>query len=157
MKKSAAVFYTSPVISALIMTALLFTDASNAEAIFKSTDAQGEVSFSDQPPLNAASVEQVEVEPGPSSAEHQESLERVKRMESQADEMGAARQKHTQQPAPKVPQSSEEQPVGTHTYSDYDDEQTRRRGIVKKRIEGGAGHLAPARGAPHAGGGGRSR
>jgi hypothetical protein len=153
MKKLPAVFYTSPGISVLIVAALLFANTSVAEPIYKSTNAQGQVIFSDEPPPNAVSVEQIEVQPAPTDAEHRESMERIKRMESQANEMGAARRERSPQPA-QVPQTTEEQPVGTHTYSEFDDEQRRQQAIIRKRHEGG---VAPARPAPRAGGGGRGR
>jgi len=152
MKKLPTVFYTSPGIPVLMMTALLFANASIAEQIYKSTNAQGQVIFSDEPPPNAVNVEQIEVQPAPTDAAHRESMERVKRMESQASEMGAARQERSQQPVKPAPQTTEEQPVGTHTYSDYDN--ARRRAIARERFQGGT---APARPAPHVGGGGRGR
>jgi hypothetical protein len=153
MKKLHAVFYTPPGISVLMIAALLFANTSVAEKIYKSTNAQGEVIFSDEPPPNAVNVEQIEVQPAPTDAEHRESMERVKRMESQADEMGAARQGRSQQTAQPVPQSTEEQSVETQTYSEYDDEQ-RRRALARERLPGGA---APARPTPYTGGGGRDR
>jgi hypothetical protein len=151
MKKLPAVFFTSPGTSVLMIAALLFATTSAAEQIYKSTNAQGQVIFSDEPPPSAVSVEQIEVQPAPTDAEHRESMERLKRMESQASEMGAARQERSVQPTPG-PQITEEQPVGTHMYSDYDNE--RRRAIAREHLQGGA---APARPAPHVGGGGRGR
>ena len=152
MKKLPAVFYMPPGISILMIAALLFATTSVAEPIYKSTNAQGQVIFSDEPPPNAVNVEQIEVQPAPTDAEHRESMERVKRMESQANEMGAARQERSQQSDKPAPQTPEEQPVGTHTYSDYDN--ARRRAIARERFQGGT---APARPAPHVGGGGRGR
>lgn len=152
MKKLPAVFYTSPGTSVLVIAALLFANASAAEPIYKSTNAQGQVIFSDEPPPNAVSVEQIEVKPAPTDAAHRESMERIKRMESQANEMGTARQERSQQPVKPAPQTTEEQPVGTHTYSDYDNE--RRRAIARERLQGGA---APARPTPYTGGRGRGR
>jgi hypothetical protein len=154
MKKLPAVFYTSPGTSILLIAALLFANASVAEKVYKSTNAQGQVIFSDEPPPNAVSVEQIDVQPVPTDAQHRESMERIKRMESQADEMGAARQERSQQPVKPFPQTTAEQPVGTRTYSDYDNEQLRRRAIARERLQGG---VAPARPAPYVGGGGRGR
>jgi hypothetical protein len=157
MKKSSAVFYTSPGISVLIIAALLFANGSIADPIYKSTNAQGQVIFSDEPPPNAVNVEQIKVRPAPTEAEHRESVERTKRMETRVNEMGAARRERSQQPSGQVPQIPEVQPTGTHSYSNYDNEQRRRRAIARERYEGGVEHRAPARRAPHAGGGGRGR
>lgn len=157
MKKLPVVFYISPGIPALMITALLFANGSIAEPIYKSTNAQGQVIFSDEPPPNAVNVEQIKVQPAPTEAEHRKSIERAKRMESRANEMGAARQQRSQQPTGQAPQVPEVQPGGTHSYSDYDNEQRLRRPIARGRYEGGGEHRAPARKAPHAGGGGRGR
>ena len=154
MKKPSTVFFTSPGTTVLVIAALLVTATSDAGPIYKSTNAQGQVIFSDEPPPSAVNVEQIEVQPVPTDAEHRESMERIRRMESQADEMGAARQERAQQPDRPAPQTLEEQPVGTHTYSDYDDELRRRRIIPGNRIPGGT---TPARPAPHVGGGSRGR
>ena len=157
MKKLSTVFYISPGIPALMIAALLFATGSNADPIYKSTNAQGQVIFSDEPPPNAVNVEQVKVQPAPTEAEHRESVERAKRMESRANEMGAARQQRSQPPSGQEPLIPEVQPTGTHSYSNYDNEQRRRRAIARERYEGGVEHRAPARRAPHAGGGGRGR
>jgi len=134
-----------------MIAALLFANASVAEQIYKSTNAQGQVIFSDEPPPHAVSVEQIEVQPAPTDTEYRESMERLKRMESQANDMGAARQERSQQPAQPEPQITEEQPVETQTFSEYDDAQ-RRRALARERLPGG---VAPARPAPYAAGGGR--
>jgi hypothetical protein len=154
MKKLPAVFHIPPGISILMIAALLFANASVAEKIYKSTNAQGQVIFSDEPPPNAVSVERIEVQPAPTDAEHRESMERAKRMESQANEMGTARQERSQLPVEPVPQATAEQPVGTPTYSDYDDELRRRRAIASERIPGG---ITPVRPAPRVVGTGRGR
>ena len=157
MKKSSAVFYTSQGIPVLMIAALLFANGSIADPIYKSTNAQGQVIFSDEPPPNAVNVEQIKVQPAPTEAEHRKSVERAKRMESRANEMGAARQQRSQQPTGQEPLIPEVQPTGTHSYSNYDNEQRRRRAIARERYEGGVEHRAPVRKAPHVGGGGRGR
>ncbi len=157
MKKSSAVFYTSPGIPVLMIAALLFATGSIADPIYKSTNAQGQVIFSDEPPPNSVNVEQVKVRPAPTEAEHRESVERTKRMETRANEMGTARQQRSRQPIGQEPLIPEVQPTGTHSYSNYDNEQRRRRAIARERYEGGAEHRAPIRKAPHVGGGGRGR
>ena len=155
MKKLPAVFYTSPGTPVLFITALLIVNVSVAGSIYKSTNAQGEVVFSDEPPPNAVNVEQIEMQPAPTEAEHKASVERARRMESQANEMGTARQERSQQPTQAVPKTIEEQPVGSYADGNYNDEQRRRRAIAGERREAGVEHRAPARAAPHAGGGRR--
>ena len=157
MKKSSAVHYTLPVIPVLMIAALFFANGSIADPIYKSTNAQGQVIFSDEPPPNAVNVEQIKVQPAPTEAEHRKSVERAKRMESRANEMGAARRERSQPPTRQEPLIPEVQPSGTHSYSNYDNEQRRRRAIARERYEGGGGYRAPVRKAPHAGGGGRGR
>jgi len=157
MKKLPVVFYMSPGIPVLMIAALLFANGSIADPIYKSTNAQGQVIFSDEPPPNAVNVEQIKVQPAPTEAEHRESVERTKRMETRANEMGTARQGRSQQPTGQEPLIPEVQPSGSHSYGNYDNEQRRRRAIARERYEGGVEHRAPVRRAPHAGGGGRGR
>ena len=150
MKRLSAVFYTSPEIPLLMVAALLFANMSVAEPIYKSTNAQGEVVFSDEPPPNAVNVEQVEIQPAPTGAEHRESAERTRRMESMADEMGTARRERAAQPVQAAPETVDEQPDQTYVDGDYNQEQRRRRAIAGERGPG-VEHRAPA--VPHAGGG----
>ncbi len=154
MKKSPAVFYMSLAITVLMVAVFVLANRSIADPVYKSTNAQGEVVFSDEPPPDAVNVEQVEIQPAPTEAEHQESAQRAKRMESVADVMGSARQERASQPVQAAPTTVEEQPVQTYTDGDYSDEQRRRRAIAGKRTPG-VEHRAPVHVAPHAGGGGR--
>lgn len=59
--------------------------ALGGEPIYKSVDATGNVTYSEQPPANAAKVEDVQLPPGPSREEMQQSLERAKGVEQAAD------------------------------------------------------------------------
>jgi hypothetical protein len=153
MQKSPALFYTPLTMPVLLIAALLPANMSVAAQVYKSTNAQGEVVYSDEPPPNAVNVEQVEIQPAPTEAEHREGVERAKRMDSMADEMGTARQERDTQPARGEPQPAAEQPVEVYTNGDYVEER-RRRAIAGERrphVE----HRVPARAVPHAGGGGR--
>ena len=85
MKTLPAVFYTSLKLPVLMIAALLPATASVAEQVYKSTNAQGEVVFSDEPPPDAVNVEQIEIQPAPTEAQHRESVQRAKRMESMAE------------------------------------------------------------------------
>ena len=75
----------------------LFATSSVAQPLYKSVNEQGEVTFSDSPPPNAVEVQEVQVQPGPSEAQQQESIERAKRIESQASDLGVANAERAQQ------------------------------------------------------------
>jgi hypothetical protein len=68
-----------------------------AQPLYKSVNEQGEVTFSDKPPPSAVEVQEVQVQPGPSEARLQESLERTKRIESQASDLEAANTERAKQ------------------------------------------------------------
>ena len=55
------------------------------DAIYKSVDKEGHVTYSAQPPPGAAKVEDVQLPPGPSEEAVQESLERAKSIGEAAD------------------------------------------------------------------------
>lgn len=80
-----------------VIVIALFASSVIAQPLYKSVNAQGEVTFSDSPPPNAVELEEIQVQPGPSEAQLQESAERVKRIESQANDLGAANAERTQQ------------------------------------------------------------
>ena len=113
----------------------LFSSGVVAEKIYRSVDKQGEVTFSDEPPPTAVDVEQVEVQPAPTESQQREGEERVKRMESQANEMGAARAERSPPPPKQLPE--EVQP--TETIQHYDDgnlspyDRARRREAIQNR------------------------
>ena len=118
----------------VILAVCLFSSSVVAEQIYRSVDKQGEVTFSDEPPPTAVDVEQIEVQPAPTEAQRRESVERVKRMESQAGEMGKARAERT----PKPPEQLPEEVQPTETIQNYDDgldpyERARRREALKDR------------------------
>lgn len=154
MKTVPAVFYTSLKIPVLMVTVLLFAGTGVAEPVYKSTNAKGEVVFSDEPPPDAVNVEQIEIQPAPTEAQHREGVQRARRVESMADEMGAARQDRTSEPVRPAPKNVEEQPVQTYADGD-DDNDLRRRHAIAGEHRPGVEHRAPAHVAPHAAGGGR--
>jgi hypothetical protein len=78
-----------------------------AEQIYRSVDAEGNVTFSNQPPANSVSVDQVDVQPGPSEAAQREAQERMQRQEATANELGeasASRAQEKRQATPAVPE-----------------------------------------------------
>ena len=116
MKHSTRIFFTPQGRTIAILAASLLTTPAFSETIYKSVDKGGEVTFSDEPPANAVNVEKLNVQPAPTESQQHESMERAKRMESQANEMGAASAAH-RQPVPQL-QEPEVQPV--ETYQDVD-------------------------------------
>ena len=74
-----------------------------AEQIYRSVDAQGNVTFSNQPPANSVTVDQVSVQPGPSDAAQREARERMQRQEAAANELGKANASREQQKPPATP------------------------------------------------------
>ena len=75
----------------------LFTASVVAQPLYKSVNSQGEVTFSDKPLPNAVEVQEVHVEPGPTEAQQRESAESLKRIESQANDLGAVNAERAQQ------------------------------------------------------------
>ena len=142
-----------------ILAVCLFSTGAVAEKIYRSVDEKGEVTFSDEPPPTAVDIEQVEVQPAPTESEHRESVERVKRMESQANEMGAALTERT----PQAPQQLPEEVQPTETIQNYNDDldpyrRDPRREVIRDPGERPA-QLPARRPAAHPGGGvgGRAR
>ena len=75
----------------------LFASSVSAQPLYKSVNEQGEVTFSDSPQPNAVEVQEVQLPPGPTEAQQQESLERAQRIESQASDLGAANAERARQ------------------------------------------------------------
>ena len=75
----------------------LFATSGVAQPLYKSVNEQGEVTFSDSPSPSAVEVQEIQLQPGPSEAQQQESIERAKRIESQASDLGAANAERAQQ------------------------------------------------------------
>jgi hypothetical protein len=145
-----------------ILAICLYSSGAVAEKIYRSVDKQGEVTFSDEPPPTAVDVEQVEVQPAPTEAEHRKSVERVKRMDAQANEMGEARAERALKPPEQLPE--EVQP--TETIQHYDDgnvdpyDRARRRETIKNQPGERPVQLPahrPAQRPAGPGGGGRGR
>jgi hypothetical protein len=107
-----------------------------AEQIYRSVDAQGNVTFSNQPPTNSVTVDKVSVEPGPSEAAQREAQERMQRQESTANELGEARASRVKQPPQASPAAS--QPVESvdpvEPYYGYPNSNTTRRDRIRDRV-----------------------
>lgn len=84
----------------------LLAGTAAAEQIYKSVDADGNVTFSNQPPADAVDVDEVKVKPGPSAAAQQAARERVQAQEATASELGEARASRVPpqpEPGPREP------------------------------------------------------
>jgi hypothetical protein len=96
----------TPVCTAGLLVLVLLSGVAAAEQIYRSVDAEGNVTFSNQPPANAVSVDKVDVQPGPSEAAQREAQERMQRQEETAQELGEARASRAKQqavaPAPEA-------------------------------------------------------
>ena len=123
---------------ALLLAMLAGTAA--AEQIYRSVDAEGNVTFSNQPPANSVSVDQVDVQPGPSEAAQREAQEQMQRQEEAANELGEANASREQQKPPATPAVPEPvQPVepvnqyydGPYEYPPHD----RIRDRIRDRID----------------------
>jgi hypothetical protein len=75
----------------------LFTTSAVAQPLYKSVNSQGEVTFSDKLLPNAVEVQEIQVQPGPTESQQRESAERLKRIESQANDLGTANAERAQQ------------------------------------------------------------
>jgi len=86
----------TPVKSCCIVI-FMFTTCVVAQPLYKSVNEQGEVTFSDKPVPNTVEVQEIQVQPGPTEAQQRESAERLKRIESQANDLGTANAERAQQ------------------------------------------------------------
>ncbi len=83
----------------LFMAVLVFLSVSTAcaQSLYKSVNDHGEVTFSDSPPDNAAKIEKIEIQPGPTEAQRRESTERARQIESLANDLGKSNMQREQQ------------------------------------------------------------
>jgi hypothetical protein len=88
-----------------------------AETLYKSVNDKGEVTFSDSPPENAERVEQIEVQPAPTEQQQQESMQREKRIEEQANEIGNANDSRAEERAAAEPQEVPEAVEPVESYN----------------------------------------
>lgn len=92
----------------LSVSLLLPSAACGEDAIYKSVDEAGNVTYSSQPPAGAAKVEEVQVPAGPSEEAIQESLKRTKDMEKEADARYEAMMERRRQDAEAQKKKQEE-------------------------------------------------
>ncbi len=91
-------FHTLPCLTAMTLTITLLCIPAMAETVYKTIDAQGNVSFSNTPPPAGVEAQQIELQPGPTPAQQQQSLEAEQNLEEQSNEIPE------EQPAPEQEQ-----------------------------------------------------
>jgi hypothetical protein len=74
-------------LTAIVLTSGLLSDAAAADTIYKTVDAQGNVSFSNTPPPEGVEAQQIQLQPGPTPAAQQQSLEAEQNLETQSNEI----------------------------------------------------------------------
>ena len=87
-----------------------------AETLYKSVNEQGEVTFSDEPPENAARVQKIEVQPAPTEQQQREALERETLIRQEADRLCTANAERAQT---RVDQAPQQQPADVETLESY--------------------------------------
>ena len=131
MKRFAHTALTSCVLMLVVVAG-----TATAENIYRSVDANGNVTYSNKPPANAVNVNKVSIQPGPSDAEQREAQERLQRQETTPNAMSEERERRLQEqkaatpaaPAPVEPEEPVNQYYGDPTrYYGYPNPNTSRR------------------------------
>ena len=78
-------FCTLPCLIAITLSTSLLSAAAMAETIYKSIDAEGNVTFSNTPPPAGVESRQIDLPPGPTPAQQQQSIEEEQNLETQSD------------------------------------------------------------------------
>jgi hypothetical protein len=73
-----------PCLTAIALSTSLLSVAAMAETIYKSVDAEGNVTFSSTPPAGVE-AQQIELQPAPTQAEEQQSIEEMKNLEEESN------------------------------------------------------------------------
>lgn len=78
----------TPKIKPIVIASALFLALGqvHAEKVYKSVDAEGRVSFSDQPATDAVATEKVKIAPGPSAQDVQAAKQRHRAIEAMANQ-----------------------------------------------------------------------
>lgn len=90
-----------------------------AETLYKSVNEKGEVTFSDEPPANAAQVQKIQVQPAPTEQQHREGVEREQMIRQEADRLGTANAERAQMRADQAPQPSQQEPADVEPIETY--------------------------------------
>jgi hypothetical protein len=137
--------FTHTIRTGCMLVMVMLAGTAFAEQIYRSVDADGNVTFSSQPPTEAVTVDEVSVPAGPSDAAQREARERMQRQEATASEMGEARASRVQQKAESDPVAPDVvERVEPDQYYGYPYRVTPRRDQIPDRLPERPVHL-PAR------------
>ena len=79
-------FHSLPGLTAITLTTSLLCIPVMAETIYKSVDAEGNVTFSSTPPTGVE-TQQIDLQPAPTQSEEQQSIEQMQNLEQQSNEL----------------------------------------------------------------------
>jgi hypothetical protein len=91
-------FHKLPCLTASTLISILLCGTAAADTIYKTVDAQGNVSFSNTPPPEGVEAQQIELQPGPTPAQQQQSIETEQNLETQSNEIPVENPPAEQQP-----------------------------------------------------------
>ena len=74
-------------LTAITLSAGPLLDTALAETIYKSVDAEGNVTFSNTPPTHGVEAQTIELQPGPTPAQQQQSIQSEQNLETQSNEI----------------------------------------------------------------------
>lgn len=104
-------------LTAITLSTSLLCLPALAETIYKSIDAEGNVTFSSTPPAGVE-TQQIELQPGPTPAQQQQSTEEEQNLETQSNEMY---QETVEENSAEAQEQPEEQPVSEDQQDSGDD------------------------------------
>ena len=116
-------FRVRPCLTAITLATSLLCIPALAETIYKSIDAEGNVTFSSTPPAGV-DAQQIELQAGPTPAQQQQSTEEEQNLETQSNEMYQETVEENPAEAQEQPEEqpvSEDQPVGEDQQDSGDD------------------------------------
>jgi Domain of unknown function (DUF4124) len=105
-------FHVLPCLTAITLATSLLSLPALAETIYKSIDAEGNVTFSSTPPAGVE-AQQIELQPGPTPAQQQQSLKAEQNLEAQSNEIPE------EQPAPEQEQDQEQEEPAVQQDTEY--------------------------------------
>jgi hypothetical protein len=110
-------FRVRPYLTAITLSTTLLCIPALAETIYKSIDAEGNVTFSSTPPAGV-DAQQIELQAGPTPAQQQQSTEEEQNLETQSNEMY---QETVEENPAEAQEQPEEQPVSEDLQDSGDD------------------------------------
>ena len=99
-------------LTAITLSTGTLLDTAVAETIYKSVDAEGNVTFSNTPPAQGVEAQTIELQPGPTPAQQQQSIETEQNLETQSNEIPVENPAAEQQPPVVQPTTEYQQDSG---------------------------------------------